>query len=1360
MLFDDLIKKALDDETEPLRDLFAKAFDWEAASAPDSSFKKKPHVAATPAPAPAAPAAKTPKVKVKAASPNKAKIKTGIQIDKNTQPVKQTIVTPDGPQQKTFHEGPGGMNTNTQGPLIIPPTKVGPKNKKQKATPDVTYKTKKDGKVVATGHNPDQVPADFKLDSRGQWYHDRLKVGDKVGFNGWSEEFNHWVPVESEVSELNPNGTTLIHAKPLHKDAVNDPEAEPLKVHYNKLHFFRRKDDANPGQWHHFEYPGEYENASPTDPQGANPSPVMTPEEHHAHAVHQQELVKLKTDSIKKYLEGGDVVEFWMRDPMTNKLVLNRGTIHNMAAMGGPGAKGGGAGAPKGKAGKDGEAPEINNVIVQTKEGYEDVPLDQIKRFGKYVVDELHLYSFDPKQQKWQRDGKSAQEVQPADEQKPEATGVPTNQLHPATLPQGVAASEGPSAPQPAIPENEGKDVTTTPQATQHNFAEEPQEPSHVIMNAGAKYIDEDPEDGIVYFQDPESGRVHGLPKEEITTQNVLSKMGKLPNQGNKDGFHTPDEVEQHQQQDIKNHWTHQLPEDLVGHIRGLVDKVDKYSNNGEPLPVGILMARHRLLHDYDPKKAIKNAAQIEEFLQHPNAIPKVKPSLQRQDFQKKFNGVKNFDSVSFEDAKDKLGTNKPAHPLLESKQQAALGKLDETAQKNGLPGFSGAIHQINPKVDNRNLINFYKTKLEDALKEKGITHEPINLGMPTDENIDYARHVNEMAQHLKNNNLLIPAYRKKLEQLNYFLENSPDSPVIEKLMNQIHKYGYVHGPNDPRYKAAALEQQINELPKGKYDPDAIKKLQYVVGRINNGDVPNPADYVMLAHKIAEHHGIPLKELPEQQFNASNQAKAKLDALVEHRKVAEQQKQMEAEQQKVKAEQTPDEPPQAALPQDAQQQQQYVQGSLNMAKRLLQGAQNNEKVYNSILQQLHDQHITKPDHETLVTLRNIYNSVKESEASLKKYQGELAKFGVQMPDWASTIQPVGNGKVEDNKDNPALEQLHNRMSQNFNNFDEKKKVWLENQVGFTHNDVQQIRNHFLSGVNQQLPSAQQDLKNIDQAVGDMLNQQKWQPLDVALAKTPQGKHFIEMVNEKVERLKKREQLAGVTIDEALGKSIEEIIAAEKILARRDVSLALRKAFSNEKDSAEVVHATQLLGAYVDDFVNTIMTTYKNIPVTVRKSIVRKLMKSMILSVIKDNEFSAIGMKADFTVPLDEPIVKALGQRIATVVTEFRLEANPKKQMFVIDVAKSDGAASQRPEYFTHSHKLIKAEEPITQDIWLPLMVDLEEKMCKAGLLETSISPFRIKKFIADNDNKTLIEFYNENVELLNSRLEELQHGRG
>lgn len=1346
MLFEELFKSALGQDTEPFQDLIYKAMDM--GSIPPSGLKKKKTMNTAAESAPAHTAPKVAKIKTGGGSPVKAKKKTGIQIDSSTAPVKQTIVTPDGPQHKTFHEGVGGGPTSTKTSLIIPAKKVPSTKKKPDNQPDVTYKPHPSGENVATGHSPNQVPVDFKLDAKGQWYHDHLKPGDKVGFNGWSDEFKHWVPVESEVSTLNPNGSKIVHVKPLHKDLANDPEADPLQVHYNKLSFYRRKSEGDPGKWDHFEYPGEYTKPQITDPPAATPQPEMSPEDHHAHSVHQQELVKQKTESIKKHLKGGDVVEFWMRDPASNKLVLNRGTVHNMAAQG-SGGKGG-----KSKAGKDGETPDINNAIVQTKEGYEDVPLDQIKRFGQYGVDELHLYSFDPNNAKWQRDSKSAQEVQPATDKAPEATGVSPNMMHPATMPHG------PSEPQPANPNAEQKPAQgeSEQQAGKPNFADEPQDASQVIMSAGGKYIDEDPEENLVFFQDPESGKVHAMPKDDINTQNVLSKMGKTPQSDSKDSFHTPDEVEQHKRQDITQHWTHQMPEDLVGHVRGLVDKLDNYSNNGEPLPTPILMARHSLLHDYDSKKAMKNAARIEEFLHNPGAIPKVKPPLQRQDYQKKFNGVQNFNSVSFEDAKSKLGTTKLAHPILENKQQKALSQLDGLAQKNGLPGFSGAVHQIDPKIDNRNLINFYKVKLEDALKSKGETHEPVHLDLPTDENLDSAHHVNEMAQHLKDNKLLIPAYRKKMEQLNYFLENSPDSPAVEKLMNEVHKYGYVHGPNDPRFQSHIMRHQLEQLPKGKYDPRAVKQIDHLLNRVDEGGAAVPKDHIELAHKIAKTNGIPLEETPEIPFNASAQAKSKLDSMIEHRKFVEQQKVADEQAQKTKASESPIEPPKAATPMDAQAQDVHTQNKVKEASRTVAQLKSNEASYNKIINDLNEQGV-KPDPATVQVLHNMYSSMQRSSQSLAKIKNELAPTGTEVEDYTPNVKPFGGAKDKTDNNPTAVDMVHNNLSRMFNNADEKKKVWLENQVGFTHNDVQVARNHFLSGVHQQMPNVQQDLQSIDQAVGDMLNQQKWQPMDVGLAKTPQGKQFLQMVNDKIERLKKREQLAGVTIDEALGKSLDEIISAEKILARRDISLALRKSFSDDKQSDGVQHATQLLGAYVDDFVQTIMTTYTNIPLTVRKSISRKLLKSLILNVIKENEFAAMGMTANYTTPLNENVVKSLGQRIASIVTEFRIEANPSKQMLVIDIAKSIETTSPSGEYFTHGHSLVKSDAPITQELWQTLMVDLEHDMYKAGLLETSISPFRIKKFVTDNDQKTLINFYNENVKTLDARLEELSNGR-
>lgn len=1389
MLFEYLYKNANDDDSEPFQDLIEKAIDWSGVT-PSSGFKKKKKVNLTPtsstdqtpsvSPAePPTPKKKQPvkplKIKQPAGSPVNAGTHTTIQLDSNTAKVKKVAVTPDGAQNKTYHEGVGGNVKPAKlkaKPLIIPAT-ANPKKKAEEAQNKVTYKQHPSGETVATGHPQGKVPVDIKLDDKGKWYHDKLKVGDKVGFNGWSDAFKQWTPVESEVTELNPNGEKLIHVKHLHQDFANDPDAPPMQVHYNKLNHFKRKMDSDPGKWEHYEYPGEYQEPTADDPQEAPPEKKLSAEEHHQHAVHQAEIVKAKTDSIKKHLEGGDVIEFWMKDPMSNKLTLNIGTAHNMATLGGPG---GAKKASKMKSdGKDGEAPEVNNVIVQTKYGFEDVPLDHVKRFGKYLVDELHMFQFNPETLKWERDGKSAQESVPVDPKQQQAAPetLPSHVPHPSTLDQTPALPVAKPATPPAVPQPEqvggagatssvpGVATSSAPEVPQQNVpstaASDPtQDIAHTIMDAGAKFLGNDDEDGSIFFQDPKTGRVHAINKDNFTHDAVLRALGKTPAPSNKDSFSDQPDAEKDQSQDITQHWTHQLPEDLVGHVRGLLDKIDAHRKKGDVVPPSILIARHNLLNNYDSKKAMKNAAKIEEYLHNPDALPKVKPPLQREDFQKKFNGATDFNSISLEQAKEKLGSNKPASPMLQQKQQQALDKLNDMANEFKLQGFSGALGQINPDTDNRNLINFYKVKLEDAIKGSKQTHQPFHLDMPSDEHIEQEHHLDDLADHMQHNGLLIPSKQKKLQQLQYFIHNAPDSPMVGKLMNELHNYSYETGPNDPHFKLATMEKQIDDLKADKLPPGLLAYLKKDVDDANNGLV-NPEEALKNIQKLSDEHGLKLKIPEPVPYDNSEGSKAKLDAMVQHRKLVEEQKKIKEEEAKAKASQVPNEAPKAATPVDQNAQNQQVNLKVKDAQKTLTRLQTWEKNYNKIIQDLHDSKVSNPDPATQTVLNNMYKTIQEDFGKLQGLQKELGGMGIDVPMYKPNVMPYGSeaGATDD-----VLDKVTSNISKLHNDHENRKKQWLENQIGFTHNDIQVLRSHFMSRAMKQLPAVQQDLKNIDSVIGQMLNDQQWKPVDIGQATTPQGKQFLELVNEKIEQLRNREQLAGIPLEEALGKSLGEIIISQKKLARRDVSLALRKSFYNDKDSPDLQHATNLLSSYVDDFIDAIMNTYTNIPVSVRKSITSKLLKSLINDVIKDNEYSAMLMKSDYTAPLDESVIKSLGRRIAGIVTEFRMETNGDP-MLVINLNKSitTNKSGVTSKYFTHGHRLMKGHVNFTHDVWSDLFIDLEDCMYKAGILAVKVSPYRISKFVGDNDQKSLTDFYNENLEILNNRLSEMKDGR-
>jgi hypothetical protein len=1354
-MFEEIFRKSFD-HSKPFEELLEKAADADALSPIPSAVKsKKPLAAPT-----NVGKKKTNSIKLPTGSAAGAKIKTGTQLDSSKVATKKTITTPTGTQQKTFHESPMGEPAA----LVIPQAKKTSQKiiGKNASAPNKLEQPKQhvphpEGGTVAVGHGKDKVPVIPQFDHKAKWYHDNLKVGDKVHFNAFSSAYNDYRPISSEVTALNPNGEKILYVKHPAKEFQDNPDAPPFPVHYGKIHKFERPDEKNPHLKHHFEYAGEFDSPDITAPEGALPEKKIDPIVHHEEMQKREEIIKHKTDAIKQHLEGGDIVEFWTQDPVTKKVSVMFGSAYNLK----PTQPQGGVGkAGKGKGG-EGQV-DINHVAVQTKDGVHEVPLDQVKRFGKYVVNKLHMYSFDPDKLEWMEDDKSSTGVHPADEESAAVTpqhipgdAMDTKVHEPTTQPAAAAINHTPDAyenePHPLITPLHSKD------------------PKNVIHDAGG-FVNHEDEDNI-YFTHPDTKELFEIPRDKVTPETVAKML-------NKKLVNSQEELAEKEKGvkptfDVSKHWTHHFPSSHVPVVRGLVENIDKLRAEGKVLPPSVLAARHHLLSDDSFENSYKAASTLQKFLKNPDPTANLKPPTKLEDYKEKL-GVEPAELQDINVAKEKLGGTKPADHYLEQKQKTAIASLAKYADENGLQELGAKMANLDVTKDQRGLIDFYRhfVKQQAEKANEGKTVAPLSLQLPTDEHIANQRHLGEMNDFLHQNKLAIPHYKNKMQNLSDLMEHSPDSPEVHKEFNDLHNYAYERGQNDQHYKVDMLKRAIQDKFADKLTPEVKNLLNDRFESMERGITSPNQEIPKISKYLKDKFGIDASKLmtPKEgisPFTPTQSAKMRVDALMQHRKAKEMEQEAAQSMDKIKQGMQSEEgkAPLAgagsktvAVPAPGNSltgKQQYSSQDLASVAKNLKGR---VKLYNDIMSQPG----ADKDPEVKQLLTNIAADINRNMGDYNTASEKFAEMGEQIPpldfEWnggKSEAAPSPEGEYQ----NPSTEKL-------LMDFDTKaeadNKHWLRAAVEAQKNQINVERKHFLNFAKKFSPYVQHDIANIDKIMSQQLDQQKWEPLPESAASTPQGKKFLDLMNDYIAKVQRREKMAGVPLEEAY-KSLTDLIAAEKTIVRRDLSLALRKSFYNDYNAPELPQASTLLAAYFDDFIDTVMGTYTHIPVPVRKSILRSLLKSIIADVVKDNEFSAANMREDYTAPIDNEVVKSIGTEVANIVTLFRLEAEPQKTFFVIDINKGKSKKAHPIEKqlsdikkYSSGLRPIHSNAKLTAEEWFFKLKNLETQMYQAKMFSRRVSEHRLRKFTLDNDNKTVMKFYNDNLKELNERLESLE----
>jgi hypothetical protein len=726
------------------------------------------------------PAQKTVKpktLKIKAPSggtqgtPLQADTHTSTTVDSSLVPVKQMVNTPEGMKSKTFHK-PAGDSPQ----LTIPADKKNPKKLlKKKPASDA----------------PPTYVSQPEWDDKSQYYHDNLKVGDTVGFNGYSTEHGHQVPVESEVVGLNPDGKKHIQVRPLHKDAKGDPNAEPMNLHYAEVKHFKRANPDDPNKKDHYEYNGEYQKPQIDSPPEAESEKKLSPEDILAKMQKRNEILKKKQDGIKKHVAPGDIVEFYKTNPETGKLSLEHGLVHDFATTGADGKK------PK--------AP--TSIPVQTGDGFEEVPFDRVNRFGKHIVNRVYMHKYDPDKEDWDIDdeklkGKAAPAVdKPFDPKQNE----------------DMKEEEKPEVDPKLLDTAPNKDEVA-PYAT-------------VFKNAGISM--EGVENGKVYFTIPNSSELFNLPINKVSPEAV-------------------DEIVQENTPKKKfgeeDHWANKLQPNASKKISSALANVMQYAGS---LPARIIAAKNRLLHPKNDSQYFESASEIEKFLKDPMKFGESKPPKNSDYFKKEHNlDVDNPSSI--EHAPKRLSEYSPnvTSPFLISQQESAASKIRDLAKENGLFDVASKIKDIDPKKENTDLLHYYKNYIDNAMSKAG--KGPSNIKIPSVEQANLFDNMDDLTSKMESLGLDHPYYQGIVDKLNHLIENNPNSSGIDKLFGELNDYVNKNGKNDPRHQIDTLKDDLNGGMMKNIDPEDQEKITKVLKDMGDTD---PKGAIKSVQKILSKYG-------------------------------------------------------------------------------------------------------------------------------------------------------------------------------------------------------------------------------------------------------------------------------------------------------------------------------------------------------------------------------------------------------------------------------------------------------------------------------------------------------------------------
>jgi hypothetical protein len=1123
-------------------------------------------------------------------TPLKADTHTSTVVDSSLVPVKQTVNTPEGVKQKTFHES-STINTPS----------VSGFNASASKAPQSTLQT-----------SPFVPQAPW--DAKAQYYHNNLRIGDTVGFHGYSDALKNWVPTQSKVVDLNPEGEKVIHVAPTHASTKDNPEAPPVPVHYSEVTHFKRPNPDDPNKKDHFEYDGEYD-TPPNDVSDHKPDPhvVPTADEMMNEHTNMLEARKKKIDSAKKLVQPGDFIHYSVPDPETGKIVHLKGIVADDAG------------------GKNNKNATGVNILNQNHE-LEQIPYHLVSRVGKKIGHRMIPFAFDTKNGRWDiSDDNIKSKSSAVNESEPEMSEDEPK------VQNDQQQEQGENNP---IEEIKG-DLTP--------FA-------NTLKTAGANI--EGVENGKVYFTIPNSDKTFKLPVGKVSPEAVdeIIKENTPKKEFGED-----------------DHWVNKLQPNIVKKMSSALASVMQHEGQ---LPARIIAAKNRLLHPKNDKQYFESYAEISEFLKDPIGFKKDNPPKNVDYFKDEHKlDVNNPNSLNVADKKLTEDSPNISNPFFRNKQESAASQIFDIAKSNGLNDIASKISGVDPSKDNTELLHYYRNYLDNALSKDG--KQPTKIDIPSVDQAHLFDNLDELSSKMEDSGLDHPYYTSVIDKLNHLIEKNPNSPSIDKLFGELNNYVHVNGKNDPREQIDTLKSELSSGNFGDIDPEDKEKIDSILS--SNLDPQKQMDD---AKKILNKYGEYEPDMVEGQnkdLEALNYLNGKLGQ--------------------------PNTPPSSS----GKQGQEYYSNGLPKPSPS-GGSSNNDTTYappgkkwitqfgmpklvddtgsvtqnkTSQISPQNSQHAQPkaPNKQSVLdnkrheierfsqALEGLANNPKEL-ARHKKEQGNavIGKYEDQIKEYNQLGEEHSKETGEHftpmksifdqggEEQDPHSKELHDRLSRQASDAHDSDASYMRTAVLGAQHTIDLHRRHFMQNLDQYNPDVKDDIKAIDGHIGGTIKNETWEPIPEKIATTQTGKRYIQEINNQINRVRNVQKITGISAGD-LFKALQSDIESEKVIAKRDFGIAIKKSFG-ETNSREIASH---FNVYLDDIVEITMTSFPNIPVKVRKSITRHFVKCINNDVIKNN--SGIELSKSLKHIYSKNSIQAMTDKISLIADDIR-EVN--KPIFYVD----------------------------------------------------------------------------------------------
>ncbi len=405
---------------------------------------------------------------------------------------------------------------------------------------------------------------------------------------------------------------------------------------------------------------------------------------------------------------------------------------------------------------------------------------------------------------------------------------------------------------------------------------------------------------------------------------------------------------------------------------------------------------------------------------------------------------------------------------------------------------------------------------------------------LPTSKQTNDMKHISELTGHLEKEGLMTPYYRKRIANINQMIENGDSNKKILSDINNLHHYAYERGENDPYFVGNHLHKVLNREHNGKFLPqEEVEPLNNMYHAVNNGE-DDAVDANTKARKYLFHNGInALQDIPKVKYRTDEAKKQIFGDNNEDNKPIQAKKELSPEEQR-------------------KEDIKYITNKQKDARDSITTDLKNVKELESV----------KNDPSAKTHYERIRDKAKNS---IKEYNENETKNADEYG-----IEP---NYIDDPFEEEQYKEKENIVNKHDKDYEMSKRHLKQNIEAYSLSAELAGRN-FMSASRKFDPKTQVDVRKIDSLMKEKLSKQDWEPISEDTATTEQGRAFINKLNEIIGKVKYGEKLYGMTAEDAL-KSLA-IKDSEKKLCRRDISLALRKSFFDNKDDESIAKATSVI----------------------------------------------------------------------------------------------------------------------------------------------------------------------------------------